>query len=308
LNDTVAQCSFFNAWGEFGVSAFTFIHGDPTVLYVTSGSDLIEMHIQVEDAKVLSKTNFDIPQLKDVHEITLIDGILWLANTGYDEVVAFDITRKEVVRRVSLASFRKFSNVILESLRAGTDGQEIDRFHCNQVFRGLDDRLYALAHHVSGKQLLTKIAKTLIKGHGNGGVIDIETGRKIALSLKGPHSVRCVGNEYWICDSGSNKVNVYHADWTLKTRLDSAGWGRGADFSVRDNVYYVGNSAHRKRYRNRPDYNDKNVVQIFGISDKVLKGEILIPDGIEQINNLYLIPRTLGEAMIRLSETSAINT
>lgn len=97
-------------------------------------------------------------------------------------------------------------------------------------------------------------------------------------------------------------VNIYYADWTLKTRLDSVGWGRGADYSIMDNVYYVGSSAHRKRYRNRPDSNDKNVVQVFGISDKVLKGEILIPGGIEQINNLYLIPRTLGEAMMRLSE------
>ncbi len=247
-----------------------------------------------------------IPELKDVHEISLIDEVLWLANTGYDEAVAFDITRKEVVDRVSLASFRKFSNVTLESLKAGVDGREIDRFHCNQVFRGLDGRLYVLVHHVSGKQLLTRLANKFIKRQGNGGVIDIETGRKIALSLKGPHSVRCVGNEYWICDSGSRTVNVYDANWALIAKFDSIGWGRGADYSVMDNVCYVGSSAHRKRYRNRAYYNDKNVVQVFRISDKALKGELLIPDGIEQINNIYLIPRTLGEAMMRLSESSAI--
>lgn len=306
LDGAVAPCSFFNAWGELGVSAFAFIHGDPTVLYVTTGADLIELHVRIREAKVLSMVNIDIPQLKDVHEMSLIDGVLWLANTGYDEAVAFDITRKEIVNRISLASFRKFSNAALESLRAGVDGGEIDRFHCNQVFRGLDGRLYALVHHVSGKQLLARIANKFIKRQGNGGVMDIETGRKIALSLKGPHSVRCVGNEYWICDSGSRTVNVYDADWTLKKKLDSVGWGRGADFSITDNMYYVGSSAQRKRYRNRPDFNDKNVVQVFGVSGKALKGEILIPDGIEQINNLYLIPRTLGEAMMRLSESSAI--
>lgn len=96
------------------------------MLYVTTGSDLIELHVHREDAKVLRMTNFDIPQLKDIHEISLIDGVLWLANTGYDEAVAFDITRKEVIRRVSMASFWKFSNVILESLRVGEDGREID--------------------------------------------------------------------------------------------------------------------------------------------------------------------------------------
>lgn len=297
MDGRVFKCPFFSGWGELGVSSLVITCMDPLTIYLTTGSDLVELTISTDGAH---RVDLDIPGLKDVHEMAIFDNVLWLANTGFDEVVAVDPGTKRVLRRVGLDQFRKKSNAPFSVLSFLGLKREVDRFHCNQVFEGLDGKLYVLVHHVSGRQILKRIAKKFIKTHGNGGIIELDTGRGIPLSLNGPHSVRCINGGYWVCDSGERTVNVYTSDWQLTNKLPTAGWARGADLSLEHGVYYVGISAQRKRYRDRPDYNDKNMIQVFRIADGSRLGDILIPDGIEQVNNVYLVPKSMAEALLRL--------
>ena len=93
-------------------------------------------------------------------------------------------------------------------------GETVDKFHANQIVRGLDGRLYVLVHHVDGKQIVKYVAQRLVKMQGNGGVIELETGRPVPLSLSGPHSIEVVGpDEQWICDSRAGVLRVYDRDW-----------------------------------------------------------------------------------------------
>ncbi|TCK18163.1 uncharacterized protein DUF4915 [Thiogranum longum] len=301
LDGDVINCSCFDSLGELGVSALVVVQKDPLVTYITTGADLIELSIENDGSAQVRR--IEIPALKDVHEMSLLDGVLWLANTGYDEAVAIDLDEKCVVKRIVLGKFRGKIRASLPSF-TGNDIQAVDRYHCNQVFQDINGKLCALVHHTSGKQLLKRIARKVIKSQGDGGVVDLDTGQAVSLSLKGPHSVRCVNGDYWVCDSGSRMLNVYDATWRLKNRLPTHGWGRGADFSKHHGLYYVGISAERKRYRDRPDYNDRNLIEVFKTDDGELLGEIPIVDGIEQINNVYLLQRGVVETLLGLKLSS----
>lgn len=164
----------------------------------------------------------------------------------------------------------------------------------------MDGELYTLVHHTSGRQLIT-LANKLIKRQGGGGVIGLQSGRRIQLGLKAPHSVRIVGDKYWVCDSGRRTISIYNNEWELQNRLPSNGWGRGADVSNETGFFYLGISATRKRYRDRERSSAVNMVQVFRINDGTPVGEIVVPRGVEQINNVYIIPRRLADVLLHLS-------
>jgi hypothetical protein len=293
----VIKLPFFNDWGEVGASSMVYQLREEVVLYLTTGPDLIELRF---GEKALS-TQLEVANLKDVHEITLIDNLLWLANTGYDEVVAFDLSSRKVLHRIQLERFKLKTNLINKSLgNDETEWQEIDRFHCNQVFKGIDGNLYALVHHTTGKQLQTRIAKRLLKKQGDGGVIDLKSGKSIQLWLKAPHTVRIVNGEYWVFDSGGRAINIYSPDWRLKSKIATIGWGRGADLSNDGSLFYAGISEKRARYRESDDLPNKNMVQVFRTKDGVCVGQFIINDGIEQINNVYVIPNYLADIFFSL--------
>lgn len=297
VDGAVRPIAFFNGWGEFGVSSMAMIRGAQPELYLTTGNDLVRLRIN-DGAQI---ERFDIPSLRDVHEMALIDGTLWLANTGYDEAVGFDIREARVTRRIKLEQFRLKTSVTDRAEAQGSQPyEEIDRFHCNQVFEGVDGKLYALVHHATGRQLITRIAKKLIKKQGDGGVVDLMSGRGVQLWLKAPHTVRIVNGEYWVFDSGNTTMNVYDDAWRLVRRVPTAGWGRGADMSGDARLYYAGISEKRKRYQEQGDESGGNMVQVFRTADGDCIGNLPIPSGIEQINNVYVIPRPLALALLAL--------
>ena len=104
-----------------------------------------------------------IDGLKDVHELSVFEDDLWVANTGNDEAI-----------RVSISSLREVDRICLKSNEnepSRTDDNFMDRFHCNQVFITENKQPVCLVHHVSGKQFLKKVAEKVLKTHGNGGII-----------------------------------------------------------------------------------------------------------------------------------------
>lgn len=281
--------------GQYGMSSLV-IRPDAGMAYGSSGDDFFRLDL--DDGKV---TDIEIADLKDSHEVTEIDNTLWIANTGRDEAVAFDLETGKVARRVPVRSVRGNEPAAAPAVGAG---ETVDKFHANQITRGLDGKLYVLVHHVDGKQIVKYVAQRLVKMQGNGGVIEIETGRPVALALSGPHSIEAVGpDEQWICDSRAGVLRVYDRDWREQAQIPCAGWGRGVSVSRapgNTGTVYVGISAIRKRYLQviPTSQHSQNMVQAFDVARRALIGETLVPN-VETINNVYVVSRATAERLLR---------
>jgi hypothetical protein len=285
--------------GEFGMSSLV-IRAEAGVVYGSSGDDFFRLDLA--DGTI---TDLGV-DLKDGHEVTEIDGELWIANTGRDEAVAFDLATEKVVRRIPVRSTRASAPAAAGAPAAG-DGETVDKFHANQIVRGLDGRLYVLVHHVDGKQIVKYVAQRLVKMQGNGGVIELETGRPVPLSLSGPHSIQVVGpDEQWICDSRAGVLRVYDRDWREHAQIPCAGWGRGVSVSNATGRVYVGISSIRKRYLQviPTSQHSQNMLQAFDIAGRTLSGETAVPH-IETVNNVYVVARETAERLLRVAPLRA---
>lgn len=281
-------------FGDIGMSSLV-IRPDDGVVYASSGDDFFRI-----DLATGARTDLDVPDLKDSHEVTEIDGMLWIANTGRDEVVAFDPATERVARRVPVRSIHA-KGASDAPLPAGA-GETVDKYHGNQVVRGLDGTLYVLVHHVDGKQIVKYVAQRLVKMQGNGGVIELETGEPVALSLSGPHSIEAVGpTEQWICDSRAGVLRVFDRDWREDAQIPCAGWGRGMSFSPRTGRVYVGISSIRRRYLQviPSSQHSQNMIQVFDVAGRELIGETVVPH-VESINNVYLVSRETAARLLRI--------
>lgn len=293
----IKRVPFFDSWGALGVSSLARHPVNPSILYVTTGTELIKIDLESQRVEEL-----EVPGLHDVHEITVIGDILWLANTGSDEAIAYDVVQEKIAKRMSLSVDAPGSMADVHEAEAeNSEVEVVDRFHCNQIFDGFDGDLYALIHHVSGKQMIQRIGRKLIKNQGNGGVINLTTGRAVPLDLKGPHSAQKVHDSYWIFDSGRATVNIYDQSWVLRGTLSTRGWGRGAAVSESLGLFYAGVSATRKRYLGvgAKSQHVPNMVRVFSIEGRAPVEDVEL-SGIEQVNNVYVIPEETALAMLAL--------
>jgi hypothetical protein len=122
---------FFDSWGEVGVSSMARHPVRSSVLYVTNGDELVSIDL---DAQCVSAVA--IPDLCDVHEMTVIGDTLWLANTGSDEILAFDTVRERVSKRIRLNAYGSTSSNASDVSGGSSEDEIVERFHCNQVFEG----------------------------------------------------------------------------------------------------------------------------------------------------------------------------
>ena len=312
LDGEARHAPFFDPLGERGLISLAHHPEHPEVLYAATSTRVLKVDLQSKEV-----VDFEIPNLRDIHELTFIGDTLWIANTQGDEGVALDVSQKRVVKRVNLGAYGSTPTVTDtvedEDITQDEDRElvvderdVVDKFHCNQVFEGLDGDEYALVHYVMGNQLRVtqlarRVARKVLRRQANGGVINLTTGRVIPLGLKGPHTVRKVGGEYWICDSANSQVNAYDPDWNLKETIPSKGWVRGADVSERLGLCYVGISQFRRRYLtvNPGVKQTPNMVQAISMETKAPVGELELSD-IEQVTGVYLIPRETALSMLEM--------
>lgn len=263
-----------NSIGKLGLSAMAQIDDS---IYITTGSQLFDFPLDGAPSKEVPMTD-----IIDVHEISVIDGKLWLANTGMNELTCYDPKKREVIERL------KLPEVDIE----GTSEDTIDTYHCNQCFTDEKGSLLAVVHHVDGKQHMVSTASRVInklKKQGNGGVINSSTGEVIVSGMKGPHSARVLPDgTYVICDSGFFELCHFDKDWNLIRKASTKGWSRGVD--IGNEYIYVGVSETRKRYLNlfSGTAGIPNCILVFDIKTFELVHEIVLED-IEQVNNLYIM-------------------
>jgi hypothetical protein len=157
VNGEIIPVPFFDSWGELGLSSMAWHPARPKILYMSTGNDLVRIDLARQIV-----TAFDIENLVDIHEMTVIDNTLWIANTGTDEAIAFDLELEKEVDRVVLS---KLSHSHAKLDHKPSDKNEelivVDKFHWNQVVEGFNKELFALVHHVTGKQLVKRIAESV---------------------------------------------------------------------------------------------------------------------------------------------------
>lgn len=290
----ITPVAFFNQWGELGMSSMCWHERDPYTLYLASSSEVFRFSLREKQY-----TKLDIPNLTDIHEISMIGNKVWISNTKHDEIVSYDIDADKVGERINLSDFK--SNTPEEG-EDEADVEVVDKFHCNLVFQGYEGDLYILVHHTSGRQLMKRIAQKFIKSQGNGGVVNISTRKRYPLNFKAPHSVRRINNQYWVFDSGHFELKVFDRNWNFLRTLNTKGFGRGGDLDTGKGLYYGGVSETRKRYLGLFPGGEAvpNMVQVFRTSDYALLGSVQIPN-IEQINNVYCLDKEVAEALMQFS-------
>ena len=290
-NEQVVPVNFFNGWGDLGMSSMAFHPSDPFTLYLASSSELFKF-----DLKGKKYDKLDIPNLTDVHEISMIGQKIWISNTKHDEIVSFDIISNKVSERINLSDFK--SNAPEEG-EDEADVEVVDKFHCNLIFEGYEGDLYILVHHTSGRQLMKRIAQKFIKSQGNGGVVNISKRKRYPLNFKAPHSVRKINQQYWAFDSGHFELKVYDRNWNFLRTIDTKGFGRGGDLDSTNNNYYGGVSETRKRYLGLFPGGEAvpNMVQVFNTKDYKLIGSVKIPN-VEQINNVYCLQKDVADLLL----------
>jgi hypothetical protein len=285
--------SFFNSWGELGMSSMAVDPDDRKVLYFASSSQVYRFNLN--DG---THTDLGIPNLTDIHEISIIGHDLWISNTKHDEIVSYNIRENKVSQRIDLSDFASSTP---EEGESSDDVEVVDKFHCNLVFEGYDGDVYILVHHTSGRQLIKRIAQKFIKSQGNGGVVNINTKKRFPLNFKAPHSVRCINDEYWVFDSGHFELKVFTKEWKLKKSINTRGFGRGGEYSPATGRYYAGVSATRKRYLGLFPGGESvpNMVQVVDTEGYRIVDTIEVPN-VEQINNVYCMDTDIASLLLQL--------
>jgi hypothetical protein len=293
--NAITPVRFFDAWGEMGMSSMCWIPEDPYTLYIASDCEVFRFCLRNK-----SYVRLDIDGLGDIHEISIIDDKLWITNTRYDQIVAYDLVAGTVSDWINLADFRPTEP---EAPQTDQHSSVIDRFHCNQVFQDYQGNCHILAHALSGRQLVAKVGKVVVKISAlDGGVSDITGSEKHALGLKAPHSVRLIDDNYWVFDSARFKLSVFDQQWNFIRSMDTRGFGRGGDLDSERGIYYAGVSATRKRYLGVLPGGDAipNMVQVFDSRSYTELGCIQIPK-VEQILNVYCLDRDVADKLLLLA-------
>lgn len=286
----VYETDLFASWGELGLGAMVFLPGSTQQFFITTGRS-----IQWIDLASKTVKNLKISRLRGIHEISIIKDILWISNTYYDEVIAYDYQSDQVLARHKLTP-EKFVSVKEEEIDP-EDTTRINKFHCNQVFETYEQEVYLLVHHVTGEQLVKRIAQKLVKSQGGGGVLDINSGNSHKLKLKAPHSVRLINDEYWVFDSGHGELGIFDRNWQKRSTMSIHGWGRGGCFLESSSLFFAGISAPRKRYLKFLDStNRKNKVLAIDTSKEAVVQEWELK-ALEQVNNLYHVKREFLNAL-----------
>lgn len=93
--------SFFNDWGKVGVSSIAWDERFPEELFVSINDEIRRLNVQTKQFETL-----ELEPIGDLHDIHFLGDLLWISNTEYDEALAYDPVKREVVQRYSLSDFR----------------------------------------------------------------------------------------------------------------------------------------------------------------------------------------------------------
>lgn len=92
-DDNLLPVNFFNSWGEVGVSSIAWDKRWPRELFVSINEEVRRLNIETQEYQAL-----EMGTISDLHDMHFLDdSLLWISNTEYDEAIAYDAEKKEVV-------------------------------------------------------------------------------------------------------------------------------------------------------------------------------------------------------------------
>jgi hypothetical protein len=253
------------------------------------------------DGQTRAVSQIDVADLDDVHDLMVEGAALHLANTGSDELITISLDGCTETYRARVPHPARSQGLtrFIPEVPPGSLIQAQDRFHFNQVFRGLDGDLWGVVHNVDGRQVLYHKLGEILKAHGNGGIINLRTGDAVALGLSSPHSIQVLKDGYVVFDSGAGAARVFTPSWTELQTFETIAWGRGADISPDGSWLVAGMSPIRKRYAGRIPRLSSHLnpsVELFDTARYRSLGSAVIPR-CEQVYDVHFVSRTEAEQM-----------
>jgi hypothetical protein len=158
-----------------------------------------------------------LPEVKDLHDILVRDGLFVCVSTGTNEVLWIDAFG-DVARRWKCEGER-------------------DAWHVNCLCEA-GGKLYltAFGRFAEHRGWLGKCTET-------GFVVEVGTENDVVTGLSGPHNPRFIDGQWVICNSHARNLVLQAQDGTRRT-VELEGFTRG--FAHDEHFFYVGESANRK--------------------------------------------------------------
>ena len=291
--DGVSRVQNLDQLGARGLRDVAFVDHDTIVL--TTGHALLRFRVSVGDV-----VNLMPGDVSDIHELSQQGRIVLFANTAMDEAVGVDVDSGHVTR-TALDQFRHSKSHAINHQRpvggaipVGPKQEWDDHFHANQFMNSHVGEGLVVVHHVGGFRAMRAVGKRLV-GHGDGGVLNIDTGAVHELGLRAPHSLRRLSDGgYVIFDSGRGDAVVLDEQMLVRRRFAAGGWGRGCA-TPDDERWFVGLSALRKRYNPSGHTSVNSVVCIDPESGRRIANWVV--EGVEQIWSVSVVHRSVAELM-----------
>lgn len=247
--------------GVLGVSNLAELSGNRLLVATQDGIGIVQHR---------SLARLGPMDLQDVHEVTLGDGTVLVADAAQDVVVVLDERDLAVVER----------------LHPPTPGT----FHLNQALAHCN-QLLAVVHDVRGR---ARRGRNGLVVHHDGGVIDLRTGAALIHGLRAPHSLRRVDDGWILIDSGHRRLQILDDAWMPRGEVELPGWGRGLARDEATGAIHVGISPPRPRYQRALGWKVQrhpSVVQI-DLATMSVANTIQV-DHAEQINGVHLVTSDL---------------
>jgi len=215
------------------------------------------------------KSWLKLPDLRDVHDVVLHEGLWVCASTGQNELRWYD----------AFGSLRR-------AWRAAGEG---DAWHLNCLWLA-GGRLYASAfgEFAEHRGWAAGCEET-------GFIFDVETGEKVVRGLTGPHNPRYIDGAWVVCNSHAKTLAVQQGGRLRHVPL--GGFTRGLAYD--DTYFYVGESANRKD----PVLKDYSTVAILERATLQVVERVRVP--IPEIYEIALLPPQFAANMAAQPERFA---
>jgi hypothetical protein len=214
----------------------------------------------------------DLPDVKDVHDLLLLDGLFVVASTGRNELCWYD----------------PLGNLVK---RWRADGQS-DAWHLNCLWPA-GGRLYASAF---GK--FPEHRGWAVAGQQTGIIFDVDTGEEIVGGLSGPHNPRYLDGVWLVCNSHT-KTLFLQEDSGAQREVRLEAFTRGLAYDER--YFYVGESANRK---DTAPKNHSNVVVLERTNLEIV-GRLQVP--IPEIYEIVVLPSEFAASIVAQPERFAFD-
>lgn len=211
------------------------IDGDK--IYAAHPKNSKEDSILIIDAKnysIIEERVFD--ELYDVHQIDIYEGMLWVTNSNYNEVVAISLDNLEIIGKWCIDKMQPQEKFLKAKTKKTIDMDYRARIHLNTIL--VRDGFFDVGHFGIEKGKYNSSQLTRVEWEKVGERLFF--GKQINLPFSGyvsPHNAMLLPNgKKLVCNSFQGSLIIGDKEVKL------GGWTRGISLSER--YIYVGRSSH----------------------------------------------------------------